>query len=209
MTVRWPASYSTAMDKLLVVLLLAAFAIPAEGVVLCAKPRANGTYSTTIKIREACVGKETTLDPAALGLQGPPGPPGPSPGLRILDSADSAVGHAAGPSTVVVASPSGTLLLDVAPSGFIGRGPLLYQNGICTGSAFIPSSAPSFVESPAVRGGVAFLKSGPPELVHVESFSTMPGGCTTLNADFELHPTTTLDLDTLGFLPPFRLVTSP
>ncbi len=197
------------MDKLLGFLLLAAFAIPAEGVVLCAKPRANGTYSTTMKVREACVGKETTLDPAALGLQGPPGPPGPSASLRILDSADSAVGHAAGPSAVVVAAPSGPLLLNVAPSGFIDHGALAYQNGICAGAAFIPPASPSFVEAPAVRAGVAFLRSGASALIHIESYSTMPGACIALNADFELHPTTTLDLGTLGFLPPFRLVTSP
>ncbi len=55
----------------------------ADAVVLCAKPRSDGTYNTSIKLREACRPTETQLDPVALGLQGPkgdkgdPGEPGP------------------------------------------------------------------------------------------------------------------------------------
>jgi hypothetical protein len=52
----------------------------AEAVVLCAKPRSDGTYNTSVKLREACKPGETQLDPAALGLQGEPGVPG-TPGV--------------------------------------------------------------------------------------------------------------------------------
>lgn len=45
----------------------------AEAVVLCAMPKKDGTYSTTIKLREVCKPSETHLDPGALGLQGPQG----------------------------------------------------------------------------------------------------------------------------------------
>lgn len=50
----------------------------AEAVVLCAKPRSDGTYNTSVKIREACKLGETQLDAGDIGVQGPPGPAGPS-----------------------------------------------------------------------------------------------------------------------------------
>lgn len=56
--------------------LLAVFA--AHAAVLCARPHADGTFNTSVKIREACRPSEAQLDPAALGLQGPPGPLGPA-----------------------------------------------------------------------------------------------------------------------------------
>jgi hypothetical protein len=55
-------------------------ATSAEAVVLCAKPRSDSTYNTSVKIRESCKTGETQLDPAALGLQGPQGVPG-TPGV--------------------------------------------------------------------------------------------------------------------------------
>jgi hypothetical protein len=45
--------------------------------VLCAKPRSDGTFSTSVRVRETCRASETQLDAAALGLQGAPGPQGP------------------------------------------------------------------------------------------------------------------------------------
>jgi len=48
----------------------------ADAIVLCAKPKKNGTYNTSVKIREACRKGETPLDPAALGLRGPQGAEG-------------------------------------------------------------------------------------------------------------------------------------
>jgi len=50
----------------------------AEAVVLCAKPRADGTFNSSVKIREACNSNETQLDAAQIGIQGPQGPAGPS-----------------------------------------------------------------------------------------------------------------------------------
>jgi hypothetical protein len=60
-----------------------------DAVMLCARPRSDGTFSTSLKIREACQTRETPLDPLALGLTGPPGPagpPGPSPGFTCSSS---------------------------------------------------------------------------------------------------------------------------
>ena len=48
----------------------------AEAVVLCPRSRRDGTFKTTIKIRESCRPRETQLVPLALGLEGQPGPPG-------------------------------------------------------------------------------------------------------------------------------------
>src|SRR6186997_2743799 len=50
----------------------------AEAVVLCAKPRADGTFNSSVKIREACNSNETQLVAAQIGIQGPQGPAGPS-----------------------------------------------------------------------------------------------------------------------------------
>jgi len=60
----------------LVVGLLLFVGSTAHAVVLCAKARSDGTFSTAIKIRENCWPKETQLDPLALGLQGPAGSQG-------------------------------------------------------------------------------------------------------------------------------------
>jgi hypothetical protein len=57
--------------------------------VLCARPRSDGTFNTSVKLREACKPSEVQLDPVSLGLQGPkgdkggPGEPGPQgePGI--------------------------------------------------------------------------------------------------------------------------------
>jgi len=48
----------------------------ANAVLLCAKPKKDGTFDTSVMIRESCRGDERQLDPIALGLQGPKGDPG-------------------------------------------------------------------------------------------------------------------------------------
>ena len=61
---------------LLALLALLTFAPLADAVVLCAKPKKNGTFNTSVMIREACRKSETQLDLAALGVQGLQGPQG-------------------------------------------------------------------------------------------------------------------------------------
>jgi hypothetical protein len=87
-------------------------ATTAAAVVLCAQPRGDGTFNTTVKLREMCKAHERQLDPDALGLRGPagpkgdtgdPGPPGPSPtdiSVRVYNSSPIAVA----PNTDVVLS---------------------------------------------------------------------------------------------------------
>lgn len=50
--------------------------LPADGAVLRAKQRSDGTFNTSIKIREVCKTREVQLDPASLDLQGEQGPQG-------------------------------------------------------------------------------------------------------------------------------------
>lgn len=65
------------MTKLVVAFGILVVASPAHSVVLCAKSRGDGTFSTTIKIRETCKPSEQQLDPTVIGLQGPRGLQGP------------------------------------------------------------------------------------------------------------------------------------
>ena len=44
----------------------------AESPVLCAKPRRDGTFNASVKIRESCTAKEQLLNLAAVGLQAAP-----------------------------------------------------------------------------------------------------------------------------------------
>lgn len=221
MTTSWLASYRTAM-KLLALAILVLLIARVEAVVLCAKPRADGTYSTTIKIREACTGKEMALTPAALGLQGPPGPPGPTGptgatgptggsgggAITVVDSNDVPVGQTQDSSTVIIESPLGPILLTIAASGFVDSGLLAFGNADCSGPAFVPQAvSPPVISLPPVRSGVAYLQSGPPVLAHIMSYGG-PGMCQAFNVDIEFHQTLAFDLNALGYVPPFRVVTS-
>src|SRR5262245_27421625 len=56
------------------------FAMSAESAVFCARRRADGTFNSSVKVRETCKPSEQQLDPVAFGLQGPKGDQG-DPGL--------------------------------------------------------------------------------------------------------------------------------
>jgi len=139
------------------VVLMALFASTADAVVLCAKPKKNGTFSTAVKIRETCKPGETTLDTAALGLQGPPGTPGPA--LRVRDAVGTFVGivsHASSlrgalnplSSEVMIAFAEGASsgLLKVTPGGFVANtttAQLFYKTADCSGTAYLAGNAPT------------------------------------------------------------------
>jgi collagen triple helix repeat protein len=59
------------MRRIVLVVVLVGIWGRAEAAVLCQK------NSGVLAVREECKNKETQVDPAAVGLQGPPGPPGP------------------------------------------------------------------------------------------------------------------------------------
>lgn len=106
----------------------------AHAVVLCARQRPDGTFSAAVKIREACRATEQQLDPAALGLQGPPGPAGtpgepgptgpagPAAAVTVRDGAGTIVGTwkstAARNGHAVLTLSGNAVAIPVLPYGF-------------------------------------------------------------------------------------------
>lgn len=65
------------LRTLCIVVTLAVTSTAQAAVVLCAKARPDGLFSSTVKVRSgSCRASEQQLDPGPLGLQGPAGPPG-------------------------------------------------------------------------------------------------------------------------------------
>jgi hypothetical protein len=81
------------------------FALPVDAVVLCAKQRSDGTFNSSVRIREACKSRETQLDPVALGLEGPQGEqgqqgePGQAGSFEVQDGLGNTVGTLIGKHT--------------------------------------------------------------------------------------------------------------
>jgi hypothetical protein len=178
-----PGRLPVRMDRTL----LAAVAImgwlgTAHAVVLCARPRANGTFNTTVKLRETCAKGETQLDPGALGLQGPTGAPGPKGppgnGFTMNDANGAEVG------TVVELGPNPSLIArDLAGSlvqlyvSYNNIDPhfqdwvtdigsavgLLYEGTDCTGSPWFqtPVFPPGLIGIAQVHNGLAYYGAGP------------------------------------------------
>lgn len=147
------------------------FVIPAHaGVVLCAKPRGDGSFSTTVKIRTgACRATEQQLDPGPLGLQGPPGDAGS--GAAVKDADGALVGVSTHRGVVRDVGGGRLVALAVTPSGFTPMGTVesewLYSAADCTGQAFVQHSEQAvqadFVESPAaVIGSTLYLGNPSP-----------------------------------------------
>jgi hypothetical protein len=168
--------------ELLIPLLVAFSLLPpgnsADAVMLCARPRSDGTFSTSVKIREVCQTRETPLDPLALGLkgpQGPAGPPGPSPGFTCSsfcvsgyptadfacggtqDSCSSPDGFAAANAHVVSCTTDDVLATSFCLSSKCGAGP-------CPGEPTSPSCAVTEAHwtITASIGGGQVCSAGPP-----------------------------------------------
>src|SRR5688572_14516779 len=97
------------------------WAADAEAAVLCARQKA-GTFNSTVKIRQACRASETAIDPASLGLQGPPGLQGEAgPGAAVKDSSGKVLG-AWSPGVAIVGSDPAVSLIFTS-TGCIGGCP--------------------------------------------------------------------------------------
>lgn len=110
-----PQGEIMATKSLLSIIVVTIFlASTADAVVLCAKPRSDGTYNTSVKIREACKDNETQLDAAQIGVQGEQGPEGPqgpqgAPGqpnsFVVVDANDVVLGPLVGRSATPAVAP--------------------------------------------------------------------------------------------------------
>lgn len=194
-----------------VVLSLAQFA---DAVVMCARPRRDGTYSTSIKLRETCRPNETLLSPAALGLQGPAGP-----GALVKDSVGATLGVLAVvggvdagpvPGNVLRHVGTATVPLTVDGAGQLyggSRSILWFPTTDCSGpSAFIDAYTPLRPEAVKV-GATLFYGNGSPQTVTIRSKRTVPpvfaDACTAIPDEaMALAPTATEDLSV--FVPPFH-----
>jgi hypothetical protein len=193
--------------RMLALLMALAMAGTAQAVVLCARPRADGTYSTGIKLRETCKPSETQLDPAELGIQGPPGlpgPQGPAGGVVVVDAngvfvgtADELGGTDLGSEVSVVRTISGTpVRFPTTSAGFIqAAGPPTpyFETTDCTGTPFVPTpTTTALITIGQTVGTVAYyaeLPFGPttrrsdllqrtePECTAAGGTFTPPGSC--------------------------------
>lgn len=146
----------------------------AHAVVLCARPKADGSFSSTVKIREACRPTETQLDAAALGLQGPPGttgPTGPSGppgvGLVVLDSDNALVGVLAAPGIAVRDVLGQAVAFRVFDSGFdTDDSSILFEVADCQGSPWLAvdgngrNGIPPFFVMGSFSQGRGFFRMG-------------------------------------------------
>jgi hypothetical protein len=164
--------------RMLMVAVVAATQMPASAVVLCARPRSNGTFNTSVKVREACRSNEMQLDPGALGLQGPKGDPGPSAVVR--DVAGAMVGTIAEipnplapqPMRVVRTVAGSAIALPVDTEGFVDDqagtvAAIGYDSSDCSGTPLIgfgrnlPNNPPALLPTAFVRGDTAYYQAGP------------------------------------------------
>jgi hypothetical protein len=198
----------------------------ANAVVLCAKPRSDGSYNTTIKLREACKDTEMRLGPSALGLQGPPGP-----GAAIIRDANGvAVGTATSAESVLLFLPSlqpvlvgvnqkgftpDTLEYFAAPGGDISgqKLDLVFEAAGCTGQPYLPLPATDGLAAfGIVDGNLLYIPTATVDMRQISSVRLSPrsgAGMTQTCHDFSTQllvtTPTTFDLTTLGLVPPFRI----
>lgn len=149
-------------------------------VVLCAKPRGDGSFSTTVKIRTgACRANEQQLDPGPLGLQGPKGDPGSvgpqgvvGPALVVRDTAGVLVGSVLvsgtgdrGTRSIVIARkvPGGSAAaFTVKAAGFEEQTAisLFFEDSSCSGTPLVPAIESDLLPLATVVGGVAYFADG-------------------------------------------------
>jgi hypothetical protein len=193
----------------------------AEASVLCQKK--NGALFA----RDECKRNEVQVDPASVGLQGPPGPkgdkgdPGVSGGMVVKDANEETVGDVVEVGNLDSAKISfrmneHILLLEAGPSRITGlHGELLFASIDCSGTPLVSTGDekkfwPITVTVP--RGKTVYvedLNAGTqPILVQSHRLATGTGNCEPYPGgatSFNVAPAFPLvDLDTL-FTPPFHV----
>lgn len=137
--------------------------VTASAVVLCARPRLDGTFNATVKIRELCKPREQQLDPVALGLQGPPGQQG-DPGPQ----GDPGVCSCSSTTTPTTSSTSSSGFVTSTTCSTVTTGTLwCFNKPGCTGNC------PSGMTCGDMGGGSCACVGTPPPCGDISYF---PGG---------------------------------
>jgi len=170
----------------------------ARAAVLCKKK------SGVIAVRDACKGKETRLDPDALGLRGSQGPPG---GLVLKDSTGAVIGtyfddETNGAAWVVRSVGTQAAMLSIGrpgdstnpPFNALGAsntgGPLYFASSDCSGQALMGQGTSGLLAgtTPGLGSLVYFLQ-GPRTLQNVNSYQAQSGSpCTMAGSQLYVVP---------------------
>ena len=167
------------MSKSYLFLISAAIALatigPISGAVLCVKHDEGA-----LTVREVCKANETRVDPAALGLQGPPGP-----AVTVRDGNGKFVGLLFDPVLGRVARrvADQTVLLDVGEAGFrefFSQIYFVYGTVDCSGDAFFPPN-PGITDATLTRRALviltrqaAYFPAGPLATRTIQSYLQFP-----------------------------------
>ena len=171
--------------KVLTGVLLVGISSQASAAVLCAPKSGEGT----VRVREACKKNEVQLDPATLGLQGPPGPPGPKgdkgnpgeqgpagPGAVVRDANEAFVGIVFEEHDRVLRQGENVgVHFRVSEAGlFEDEVSLEHESADCSGPGFLSSEAQSLVRQGLVRDTTVYYSSNLATLVTLRSASETP-----------------------------------
>lgn len=184
------------------------------------------TRGGAVILRQTCKKKETQLDLAQLGgvcPKGDPGPPGS--GVRIVDANGRSVGPLVAGGTIMLSVGTQGVVVRVDTAGFVEDGELSYPSNDCTGQGYL-SAFNTLTPFGAVVGSTLYYPVLPTQSVHILSFDfqTTPSNCTgsgetvlpngrccraSDQGENDMSPAMTLDLGTLGLVPPFRAQVIP
>jgi hypothetical protein len=184
--------------------------------VLC-KNRKGG-----VALRESCKRKETQLDLVQLGGVCPKGDPGPrGSGSRVVDANGQSVGPLISGANILMVAGGHAVIVQVDTSGFSNDGSLSYATSDCSGTAYVSVSerlAPRAVTAgptlyypvlptqPVHLLGIAYNGYAPTDCANAGGV-VLPNGLCCQSYDqgtVDVAMTMTLDLGSLGFVPPFH-----
>ena len=189
--------------------------------VLC-KNRGGG-----VVLREKCKKKETQLDLAQLGGVCPKGDPGqPGSGARVVDANGRSVGPLISGAEVLMVAGGQAVIVRVDTSGFPESEALAYSTNDCSGSAYLRVFEPLAPRTATVGSTLYYpvLPAQPVHLVSIAYTGYPPTACTRDNGvvlanglccrmydqgTVDAGLTATLDLGSLGFVPPFHTEVVP
>jgi hypothetical protein len=187
----------------------------ATAAVLCA------TRSGSVKLRAECRASETAIDPTALGLKGPKGDPGPAVLVKDANGALVGTGSAGfgdGAVPIVIRVNGAPIALSVLAQGFEEYLNLFYAAPGCTGPPLLLVEAGYLMPVGSAFQGKLYYATGPAgdhTIASSEFVARVCNGTTTARgtcchnnsnpAVQEAATAATVDLASLGFVPPFHV----